>query len=1335
MSSKFKKNTRLVMPARRFSGGPGPIYKVGLAQWFLSIFLVLLTAGYLHAAEPGLPFTEDFSDTNLKDEIKTNANWSTAEQEVYLAWRKQLYGAMSDPKTYEIGTDSRSTLSIALGDVDGDGDLDVVVGGRPNKLYLNNGSEIPFFLVESKIIGSEADDASAIALGDMEGDGDLDVVTGDKLYLNNGTADPFNGVSGTAIGVNMDGPSTVALGDMDGDGDLDLVVGFSDQANELYINNGTDNPFLGVIAKSIGSASEFTHAMAIGDVDGDEDIDLVVTSGDYEVNRIYLNNGSTDPFSGVSSMNIGTETDRTLDVALGDVDGDGDVDLVVGNSSDDKVYFNNGTDNPFFGVNGTFIHNAYGFTWTIALGDVDGDGDIDLVTEDSDPHCTLYLNNGTANPFFAATRVDIAPVMENPRKIALGDMDGDGDLDVVAGNYAHEDMLYLNNGTENPFNGVIGSVITDTSFNDTVDLGDIDRDGYLDVVVGKVYSPHKLYLNNGTDDPFNDVSGTDIGADSDQTYSITLGDVDSDGDLDIVAGNRGQTNKLYLNNGTATPFLGINGTNIGSDTDATIDIALGDVDKDGDLDVVAGNSGQTNKLYLNNGTPNPFSGISGTTISEDSDLTSDVELVDVDGDDDLDVVTANAYQAKLYLNNGTSNPFNGVSGTNIGADSTWYGSGIAMGDVDGDGDIDLVLGDNQYENRLYLNNGTADPFGDVSGKDIGQEEDWTHYVALGDVDGDGDLDVVAINYAQTNKLYLNNGTSDPFNGINGMDIGPYSDGNRDIALGDVDRDGSLDLVLITGTFPTLYLNNGNVDLCTLCFDTSHGLIASIEVDTEAINNISNATLTHSDTLAANTNIDYFLSNNGGERFYQVYHGQEFIFPTQGNDLRWKAELHSLSPALTPRIQQISITTRNIASEATAGGTLAYTEDDLATAIDQGITVTDIDNVNLESAKISISNGYQNGEDVLAFTDANGITTESWNVGTGTLTLTGTSTVENYQAALRSITYENTNLGNPSIEERTITFVVNDGELDSSPVTSAVTITRTNDPPQITAHDPDPANIVQSETIAISINTPPAPPSGHIYLTVDDPDNVPNDLSLIVQTGINYSNQENTITPVEGFFGELIVPLIVYDGNDYGEVYDLSIQVNDVTDPTVSLVVVQVGGLSVDVTFSEPMGTGVETPANYAISGGGQGTLSNHPDSVVYLFENIYRLTWTDGEMFDGGDITITTSDIYDAAGRLIGTPNSATDSGGGIGTAPTTTATPPGGPPYNTKQTVSLSCDDGAGSGCDAIYYSTDGSAPSTQYVDPISIDQFTELKLSHTVILLQYQARSQKRPMQQTKG
>ena len=74
----------------------------------------------------------------------------------------------------------------------------------------------------------------------------------------------------------------------------------------------------------------------------------------------------------------------------------------------------------------------------------------------------------------------------------------------------------------------------------------------------------------------------------------------------MVAGNVGQANRLYLNNGTAEPFAGIAGSEITSDSDPTWSVVSKDVDKDGDLDLVVGNFGEKNRLYLNNGTGRPF---------------------------------------------------------------------------------------------------------------------------------------------------------------------------------------------------------------------------------------------------------------------------------------------------------------------------------------------------------------------------------------------------------------------------------------------------------------------------------------------------------------------------------------------------------------------------------------------------------------------------------------------------------------------------------------------------------------------------------------------------------
>src|SRR6185437_14084718 len=108
---------------------------------------------------------------------------------------------------------------------------------------------------------------------------------------------------------------------------------------------------------------------------------------------------------------------------------------------------------------------------------------------------------------------------------------------------------------------------------------------------------------------------------------------------------------------------------------------------------------------------------------------------------------------------------------------------------------------------------------------------------------------------------------------------------------------------------------------------------------------------------------------------------------------------------------------------TTAGNLAYTENAGAVAIDPGLTVTDSDNTNLTGATVAITAGFVSAQDTLAFTNQLGIT-GNYNSGTGVLTLTGTTTVANYQAALRTVTYQNSS-DNPTAS-RTITFSANDG---------------------------------------------------------------------------------------------------------------------------------------------------------------------------------------------------------------------------------------------------------------------------------------------------------------------
>jgi hypothetical protein len=806
-----------------------------------------------------------------------------------------------------------NTRSIALGDVDGDGDLDLALGNRDhtptNRLYLNNGTADPFSGVSGSNISSDAHDTRSVELGDVDGDGDLDLVVGNnnqanRLYLNNGTADPFSGVAGTDISSDAHATMSIALGDVDGDGDLDLAAGNEGQTNRLYLNNGTADPFSGVSGSDISSDAHNSRSIALADVDGDGGLDLVAGNA-YQTNRLYLNNGTADPFSGVTGADVSSDAHGALSVALGDVDGDGDLDLVAGNyNQTNRLYLNNGTADPFSGVAGADISSDAHETTSIALGDVDGDGDLDLLVGNVYQTNRLYLNDGTADPFSGVASADISSDVHDTLSIALGDVDGDGDLDLATGTFfAQPNRLYLNNCTASPFGGVSGSDISsDAQFSRSVALGDLDGDGDLDLVAGDYDQPNRLYLNNGTASPFSGVSGSNISSDAHRTYSISLGDVDGDGDLDLVAGNNSsiQPTRLYLNNGTPDPFSGVAGSNISSDAHDTSSIVLGDVDGDGDLDLVAGNSAQTNRLYLNDGTADPFGGVAGADISSDAHLTISIALADVDGDGDLDLVAGNYNQTnRLYLNNGTADPFSGVTGTDISSDAHETRS-VALGDVDGDGDLDLVTGNDGQANRLYLNNGTADPFGGVTGADISSDAHDTTSIALADMDRDGDLDVLAGNWHnQINRLYLNNGTASPFSGVAGVDISSYGGDTYSISPADVDGDGDMDLVAGNRYQANrLYLQRTN-------YHTAHGLATSLRVDAES-SNISNVTLTASADLPINTRVTYYLSNNGGARWYIVRSGVEFTFPSTGMDLRWKAELESLSPILTPRVNQIQI---------------------------------------------------------------------------------------------------------------------------------------------------------------------------------------------------------------------------------------------------------------------------------------------------------------------------------------------------------------------------------------------------------------------------------------------
>jgi hypothetical protein len=202
-------------------------------------------------------------------------------------------------------------------------------------------------------------------------------------------------------------------------------------------------------------------------------------------------------------------------------------------------------------------------------------------------------------------------------------------------------------------------------------------------------------------------------------------------------------------------------------------------------------------------------------------------------------------------------------------------------------------------------------------------------------------------------------------------------------------------------------------------------------------------------------------------------------PTPYRTVTWLVNDGSATQNISsPATSGITIIATNNAPLALAGGSINYTENTAAAPIDTGITLSDIDNTDFVSATITVSSGFTAG-DSLSFSNQNGII-GSYNSNTGVLTLNGLSSVSNYQAALRSITYMSTSDHPTALSSnRTVTWVVNDGMATnnlSSAVTSTIVVTPINDAPSATAG----SSVTYLENaVPLSIDT---------ALVVTDPDN-------------------------------------------------------------------------------------------------------------------------------------------------------------------------------------------------------------------------------------------------------
>jgi hypothetical protein len=503
--------------------------------------------------------------------------------------------------------------------------------------------------------------------------------------------------------------------DLDGDGDQDMILGSINDAPFYFENTGSAvTPVFTPGPDIFALVSSLDAEMAVcKDLDNDGDLDLI--SGGYTGLNYYENIGSAEAalFQQIDNFFSNLSTGQNPVTDLADVDGDGDLDLVTGFSENGtvKIYFNIGTEyNAEFSESDVLVIGDVGLYAYPHFCDLDADGDEDIVVGRDSHGFVYYENTGTPqNGNWQANNAVLTGLGNDSywNSPGIADLNGDGTFDLIFGNAAGPLQYYENGGTPEDPDWLANTEL----FGGIIDVGgasnpvfyDFDNDGDLDLVSGSNLGNIKYYENTGTSNSpaWSEDSGYFSGIDHSIYSAITLGDVNNNGLADAIVGDLSGNLYFHENNGTGFTFH----------SDVLSSVSLGgwsaprlfDLDDDGDLDIIAGNEAGNLFYFENQGTP------------EDPDW---VEIV---------------------------NYFGGIDvGTNCVP---------TIGDLTLNNNYDLITGNLWGEVQFfseYHGNWVEDP-DPVSGLSGGQNTT----PALADLDNDGDLDLILGNYNGTFNYFEN----------------------------------------------------------------------------------------------------------------------------------------------------------------------------------------------------------------------------------------------------------------------------------------------------------------------------------------------------------------------------------------------------------------------------------------------------------------------------------------------------------------------------------------------------------------------------------------------------
>ncbi|MEI6508716.1 MAG: FG-GAP-like repeat-containing protein, partial [Bacteroidota bacterium] len=360
-------------------------------------------------------------------------------------------------------------VGSALADLDGDGKMDIVVtNGSSNTISVYRNISLAGSITSgsfaAKVDFATGTVPSIIVVGDLDGDGKLDLAVSNNsastisIFRNTSTSGSITTSSFAAkvdfsVGSN---PRGIALNDIDGDGKLDIAVGNNtgNTVSVLYNTSTSGSITSGSFAAQLTFSSSSPNDIVFSDIDGDGKAEMLVANGASNITSVYLNTASRGSITSSSFATAATYTTGSFaqGVATGDIDGDGKQDMVIVNSSSNTVsLFRNTSTLGSLGFAAKVDFTTGTTPSSVKLGDLDGDNKVDLIIPNNSSSTISVFRNtatsGTISSGSLAAKVDFS-VGSYPALVSVGDIDGDGRMDMVSPNNASATVSVIKyNGT------------------------------------------------------------------------------------------------------------------------------------------------------------------------------------------------------------------------------------------------------------------------------------------------------------------------------------------------------------------------------------------------------------------------------------------------------------------------------------------------------------------------------------------------------------------------------------------------------------------------------------------------------------------------------------------------------------------------------------------------------------------------------------------------------------------------------------------------------------------------------------------------------------------------